>query len=177
MAKASPESVPADDAGREGGGTAAIRVRRARLTDLETVVRLRLALLREHGSHPIYGRLRPDAERRAREIFAMQLASAGETMFLAELGDTVVGILRCVESAASPLLDPPRYGYVSSVFVDPPARRRGVLKALLAAAEQWCTDRGMTEMRLHSVFGDDVSGTAWERMGFEPVEVVRLKKI
>lgn len=177
MAKASPESAPAAAAARQDPVTPPVRVRRARLTDLETVIRLRLALLREHGRHPIYGRLRPDAERRAREIFAMQLSSAGETMFLAELGDRVVGILRCVESAASPLLDPPRYGYVSSVFVEPPARRRGVLRALLSAAEQWCTDRGMTEMRLHSVYGDDVSGTAWERMGFEPVEVVRLKKL
>lgn len=177
MAKDSPEPGQAVAAGHAGGRAPAVRIRRARLADLDTVVRLRLSLLREHGAHPIYGRLRPDAERRARELFALQLGSAGESMFLAEVDDAVVGILRCVESAASPLLDPPRYGYVSSVFVDPAVRRRGVLRALLAAAEQWCTDRGMAEMRLHSVFGDEVSATAWEQMGFAPVEVVRLKKL
>lgn len=154
-----------------------VRVRRARPSDLDTVVQLRMALLHEHGTHPIYGRLRADAERRARTIFGAQLASPGEVMFLAEVDDQVVGILRCVESAASPLLDPPRYGYVSSVYVEPTARRRGVLRSLLAAAERWCADRGIDEMRLHSVVGDGVSGGAWDAMGFEPVEVVRMKKL
>lgn len=176
MAKASPERAarpaPARDA-TEG----AIPVRRARLADLETVVRLRLALLREHGDHPIYGRLRADAERRARDMFGAQLLAPGEVMFLAEQDARVVGILRCVESSASPLLDPPRYGYVSSVFVEPAARRRGILTALLTTAEQWCRERGLTEMRLHSIHGDDVATTAWEHMGFEPVEVVRMKKL
>jgi len=154
-----------------------VRVRRARLADLATVVRLRLALLREHGDHPIYSRLRPDAERRAREVFASQLTSTGEQMFLAEHEGAVVGILRCVESISSPLLDPPRYGYVSSVYVEPAQRRHGVLRALLAAAEEWCRQRGIVELRLHSVYGDPVSSTAWEHVGFEPVEVVRMKKL
>lgn len=161
----------------DGSVATSLRVRRARTADLDAVVRLRLALLREHGAHPIYGRLRPDVEPRARTIFAGQLASTGEVMFLAERDGDVVGILRCVESAASPLLEPPRYGYVSSVYVEPAARRQGVLRALLQAAERWCTDRGVMEMRLHSVVGDDVSGTAWDHMGFEPVETVRLKKL
>lgn len=176
MAKATRErgAVPgAPRAPVEGG----VRVRRARTADLEQVVRLRLALLREHGHHPIYGRLREDAERRARDVFASQLVAPGEVIFLAERGDAVVGILRCVESMASPLLEPPRYGYVSSVYVEPAARRTGVMTALVQAAEQWCTDRGLTEIRLHSVHGDAVSGTAWERSGFAPVEVVRLKKL
>ena len=176
MAKASPERAARPSA--TGSAAApAVHVRRARLSDLETVVRLRLALLREHRDHPIYGRLRPDAESRARDIFGSQLLSPGEVMFLAERGDRVVGILRCVESMASPLLQPPRYGYVSSVYVEPDARRAGVLTALLAEAERWCAERGLTEIRLHSVHGDDVAGTAWERMGFGPVEVVRMKKL
>lgn len=174
---ASPERTASRPAPVPAARRADVRVRRARLADLETVVRLRLALLREHGTHPIYGRLRPDAERRARDVFGAQLIAPGEVIFLAERGDRVVGILRCVESVASPLLDPPRYGYVSSVYVEPDARRSGVLGTLVAAAEQWCIERGLTEMRLHSVHGDDVAATAWERMGFGPVEMVRMKKL
>src|SRR3712207_6883246 len=41
--------------------------------------------------------------------------------------------------------------YVSSVFVTPGARRAGVLRALLERAVRWCEDRGLHEMRLHSV--------------------------
>lgn len=156
---------------------AAVKVRKARLADLDTVVRLRLSLLREHPDHPIYGRLKPDAERRAREVFAAQLGSLGETMFLAERDGRVVGIMRCVESMASPLLDPARYAYVSSVFVEAGERRSGVLRALLKEAEKWCAERGLTDMRLHSVAGDEVSEGAWAHLGFTPVETVRMKRL
>ncbi len=156
---------------------AAIVVRQARPDDLATVVALRLSLLREHGDHPIYGRLRGDAAHRARDLFAAQLDSPTEVMFLAERGGQVVGILRVVESGGSPLLHPARYGYVSSVFVTPSARRGGVLRALLDRAVAWCEDRRLDEMRLHSVAGDTVSEAAWDALGFEVVEYVRLKKI
>lgn len=156
---------------------AAVQVRRARFADLSTVLRLRLALLREHGDHPVYGRLKPDAERRARDIFAAQLAQPGETVFLAEIDDVAVGILRVVESLASPLLDPSRYGYVSSVYVVPERRRQGIMHRLLEAAEGWCRERALTEMRLHAVHGDPVSGAAWTHAGFDVVEEVRLKRL
>jgi GNAT superfamily N-acetyltransferase len=155
----------------------ALTIRRASRDDLPTVVALRLALLREHGEHPIYGRLRADAAQRARELFAAQLDSSSEVMFLAERGRRPVGILRCVDSTGSPLLHPTRYGYVSSVFVTPDARRGGVLRALLERAVRWCEERGLEEMRLHSVAGDAVSEAAWDALGFEVVEYVRLKRV
>jgi GNAT superfamily N-acetyltransferase len=155
----------------------AVTVRQAGAEDLGTVVALRLSLLREHSSHPIYGRLRADAAHRARDLFAAQLDSPNEIMFLAERAGQVVGILRCIESTGSPLLHPARYGYVSSVFVTPAARRAGVLRALLDRAVAWCEDRGLAEMRLHSVAGDAVSEAAWDALGFEVVEYVRLKRL
>ena len=176
-------AVPGRDARPAGAPPSSLRpprslvIRQASRADLSAVVALRLSLLKEHGKHPIYGRLRADAAQRARELFAAQLESAGEAMFLAEYGDQVVGILRCVESSGSPLLRPARYGYVSSVFVTPGARRRGVLRALLERAVRWCEDRGLDEMRLHSVAGDAVSEAAWDALGFEVVEYVRLKRL
>jgi GNAT superfamily N-acetyltransferase len=154
-----------------------ITVRRAGTADLDTVVKLRVALLREYASHPIYGRLRPDAERHARPLFAAQLASPLEAIFLAECAGEAVGILRCVETQASPLLLPERYAYVSSVYVVPAARRRGVLRALQAAAERWCRGRGLAEMRLHNVGTNDSARGAWDALGFEVVEQVRLRHL
>jgi len=109
---------------------ARIIVRRAIANDLDVVVALRIALLREYGEHPIYGRLRADAEKRARPMFATQLDSDHEVMFLAEEDGIAIGLIRCVESAASPLLIPDRYCYISSVYVRPEHRRRGVLRKL-----------------------------------------------
>ena len=152
-------------------------VRRATQADLDVVVELRLALLREYGDHPVYGRLRPDAESRAQQAFAAQLDSPSECVFLAEENGETVGLLRCVESVSSPLLVPDRYCYVSSVYVKPGMRRRGLLRALIQRASSWCEERGLTEMRLHNVGTRKSSAAAWDSLGFEVVEQVRLRKL
>lgn len=155
----------------------AIRVREAVPRDLDVVISLRLALLREHPEHPVYGRLRPDVRDRARELFSAQLRSTMEAIFLAETDGEVAGILRCVESVGSPLLEPARYAYVSSVFVQPAFRRRGVLRALLRAAERWCRARGLDQMRLHNVAGSKMAERAWSSLGFDVVEQVRVRDL
>ena len=156
---------------------AAPRVRPATPRDLDAVVALRLALLREHPDHPIYGRLRTEIDRRARELFAAQLRTRTETILLAELAGEVVGIVRCVESLGSPLLEPARYAYVSSAYVRPEARRRGVLRALMAEVERWCRARGLDQMRLHNVAGSKAAEGAWDALGFTIVEQVRVRAV
>lgn len=153
-----------------------VHVRRATLGDLPTIVDLRLALLRENGEHPVYGRLRADARERAFDVFGAQLRSPNEVIFLAEAAGAIVGIIRCVETLNSPLLHPDRYCYVSSVYVRPGARRGGVLKALLRRAGEWCRERDLTEMRLHNVPGGSASAV-WSASGFAVIEEVRRKEL
>jgi len=166
---------PRAESARHGAGD--VRVREATPRDLATVVALRLALLREHPEHPIYGRLRRDVTDRARELFAAQLRSPIEVIFLAEQEGEAVGVLRCVESLGSPLMEPARYAYVSSVYVRPESRRRGVLRALLGAAERWARARGLQQMRLHNVAGSMNAEAAWSALGFAVVEQVRLRDL
>jgi ribosomal protein S18 acetylase RimI-like enzyme len=154
-----------------------IVVREATRADLGTIVELRLALLRENASHPVYGRLRRDVEARAQALFSAQLDQPNETIFLAQRGRDVLGILRCVESAGSPLLHPSRYCYVSSVYVRPPARRAGILRALFDRATQWCSERGLDELRLHNIPSSQAASAAWDALGFEVVEHVRVRRI
>lgn len=154
-----------------------MRVRRATIEDLDSVVDLRLALLREYPDHPVYGRLRSDAELRARALFSAQLESANDVVFIAEMGERPVGLVRCVETVSSPLLLPERYCYVSSAYVRPEHRRRGVLQALIARAREWCDARGLSEMRLHNVGSRASAAAAWDALGFEVVEQVRLLRL
>ena len=155
----------------------ALSVRPAQLDDLESVVELRIALLREYGDHPVYGQLRRDATDRAFELYAAQLRSPHEKIFLAERSSRVVGILRCVDSPGSPLLHPDHYCYVSSVYVRPEERRHGVLRALLAAADAWCAERGIDEMRLHNSPTSEAAERAWSTLGFQIVEHVRRRPL
>ena len=152
-----------------------IAVRAAGLDDLNDIVELRLALLREYAHAPLYAQLRPDAEARARELFFSQLVAPNEAILLAERRGHVVGILRCVDTAGSPLVYPDHYCYVSSVYVLPDERRRGVLRALVAAAEQWCAERGISEIRLHNSTATPAAAEVWDAFGFEVVEQVRRR--
>ena len=179
--EATPRTIAGQNVGvpRRGtptSGQSSLRVRTATDADLPTIVEMRLALLRNHPDHPIYGRLRHDARERAYAVFGSQLRSPNEAMFLAERDGEVVGILRCVDTPNSPLLHPDKYCYVSSVYVRPAARRRGVLKALLQRARSWCTERGLSEMRLHNV-PSGVASAAWQAEGFTVVEEVRLRHL
>lgn len=153
------------------------RVRRATVNDLATVVALRLALLREYAKHPVYGRLHPEVEARARPLFEGQIKAADQAIFLAEREGQVVGIVRCADVKGSPLLLPDRYCYITSVFVRPEHRRHGVLAALMEQAEDWARSRGLTELRLHNSTLSDAARRAWDQQGFEVNEEVRLKHI
>jgi GNAT superfamily N-acetyltransferase len=70
---------------------------------------------------------------------------------------------------------PERYCYVSSAYVKGHTRRKGVLSALVDAAERWCDARGITEMRLHNASGVRLAEDAWSALGFEVVEQVRRR--
>jgi aminoglycoside 6'-N-acetyltransferase I len=160
-----------------GRGRSPITIREAASSDLPAIVALRIALLREHAHNTIYGRLRADAEARAEKLFAAQLRSPSEIIFLADVGGETVGVLRCIQSSGSPLLEPAQYAYVSSVYVLPRWREQGVLRALLAAADRWCAERGLDEMRLHNAADNPLANAAWEALGFEVVEHLRVRKL
>jgi GNAT superfamily N-acetyltransferase len=152
-----------------------LSVRPATLDDLDAIVELRLSLLREYHDHPFYARLRPNPRERAYELYHSQVMSPFETIFVAERAGQVIGVLRCVDTPTSPVLLPERYCYVSSVYVLPAERKRGVLRALLEAAEAWCEDRGLSEMRLHNSSFAPHARQAWQALGFEVVEEVRRR--
>jgi GNAT superfamily N-acetyltransferase len=154
-----------------------LAVRAATLGDLDTIVELRLALLREYRDHPFYARLRPDVELRAHELYRTQLTSPYETIFLAERAGRAVGVLRCVDTATSPVLLPERYCYVSSVYVVPDERRKGVLRALMTAAEHWCDEREIDEMRLNNSATSPEARLIWDALGFEVVEETRRRGV
>src|SRR5690606_37681937 len=110
-------------------------------------------------------------------LFADQLANRSEVTYLAEREGEVVGILRCMVAHNSPLLLPDRYGYIASVYVRPAARRRGVLRALMDAAERWCERRGLAELRLHNASDNALAEATWPALGFEVAEVLRVRTL
>jgi GNAT superfamily N-acetyltransferase len=158
-----------------GGGS--VQVHRATVDDVDAVIELRVALLREYRDHPVYGQLRPDAELRARPVFEQQLRAPDQVIFLAVSDGHAIGLVRCADVKSSPLLYPDRYCYVTSVYVRPEYRRQGLLSLLMEHAEFWARGRGLTEMRLHNSTMHGMARGAWDQLGFAVNEEVRLKRL
>src|SRR5258708_11736071 len=140
------------------------RVRRATVNDVGVVVARRVACLGESAKHPVYGRLHPDVEARARPLFEQQIKAVDQAIFLAEREGEVVGSVRCADVKGSPLLITDRYCYITSVFVRPGHRRHGVLGTLMEQAEDWARTRGLTELRLHNSTLNQEARSAWDQL-------------
>ncbi|HJR66532.1 MAG TPA: GNAT family N-acetyltransferase, partial [Gemmatimonadaceae bacterium] len=152
-------------------------VRPATMADAERIAELRLALLGEHRGNAIYSRLRRDAPARAIELTKDQLASDREAMFVATKDDQIVGLIRCIDQRGHRLLRPARFALISTVYVEPAVRRRGVLRSLMGAAIAWSRERGLTEMRLQNAADNPLAIAAWEALGFRVVEQIRLRPL
>jgi ribosomal protein S18 acetylase RimI-like enzyme len=156
---------------------ARIRVRQATLADAPRIAELRIALLQEHRKNAIYARLRRDAPARALSLTKDQLAAEGQVMFVAATDDTIVAVLRCIDQRGHRLLRPSRYALISTVYVDPTVRRQGVLRSLMDAAAEWSRARGLTEMRLQNAVDNPLALAAWNALGFEVVEQIRIRPL
>ena len=152
-------------------------MRPATLADAERIAELRLALLGEHKSNAIYSRVRRDAASRAVDITKEQLLSDREVIFVATADERVIGVLRCIDQRGHRLLRPARYALISTVYVEPNARRQGALRLLMDAAVGWSRERGLTEMRLQNAIDNPLALAAWEALGFRVVEQIRLRTL
>jgi GNAT superfamily N-acetyltransferase len=157
--------------------TTNVEVRRARAGDLDAVVAMRTALIESSRRNPLYQNLRSDFTEVARPLFASQLEDARCLTLIALHDDQPVGMLRLMLSSANPLHEPPRHGYVLSVYVEPAHRRSGVLSALMRQADAWCAQHGVAEMRLHCGVENKVGNAAWKALGFKAAEVLRVRRI
>ena len=145
-----------------------MRVRAATVRDVPAIAAMRLALITEerHGTP-----LPASAERRARRLSAVHVRGGGEITLLAVVGAQIVGTMRCTEAGGASVLSGDRHAAITSVFVRPGFRRRGVVRALLNAAEAWCQERAIAELRLHCAIDNADGNAAWSALGFVPWEV------
>lgn len=159
--------------GRLGGGSgtpfndhcSTITVRPAQLRDAAAWLQLRRALWPE-GSEAEH---REDIDRffagDAREPLAVLLAEdgAGCPVGLAELS-----IRAYAEGCGSN-----RVAYLEGWFVVPKARRSGVGRALIVAAEEWGCSQGCSEFASDAQPDNEVSAAAHRALGFIEVGLVR----
>jgi GNAT superfamily N-acetyltransferase len=152
-------------------------VRAATADDLTVIATMRLALLQEEAENPFFANPHPDSARRTLRLTQSELEMPGQVFLLATRGERAVGMLRCRAVQRTPLVADARQAVVTTVYVVPAERRKGVLRALVAAADRWCRKNDLPAMRLQCSLTNDVGQRAWESMGFLPAEVVYLRDV
>jgi GNAT superfamily N-acetyltransferase len=94
---------------------------------------------------------------------------AGFVSFLAFVDDEAVGLINCFEGfstfAAQPLLN------VHDIAVLASHRRRGIARALLAAAEEAAHQRGCCKLTLEVLSSNHTAMAAYAQQGFAPYEL------
>jgi GNAT superfamily N-acetyltransferase len=162
---------------RKAPASRVIVVRAATTDDLDAVMALRLALVREESRRVGRRTNARDMLARARHIYSLQLSNQEEATLLAFAATRAVGVLRCTISTDSSPAGAIRYAFLTSGYVVPSQRRRGVMHALLQAADAWCRTRALQEMRLQVQWENVVGNAAWDALGFAPHEVRRRRLV
>ena len=128
-------------------------------------LRLRCALWPEGSESEHASEITEFLEGRAREPLAVLVAEDG--------ADRLIG---CVELSVRGYAEgcrSDRVAYLEGWYVVPDARRRGVGRALIAAAEDWGRSLGCTEFASDAELTNDASAAAHLALGFTEVAQVR----
>ncbi len=105
-----------------------------------------------------------------------QVAQRG-AMFMAEADGHPVGWAFIVEEAGDLFVKDSerRYGFIAELFVEETARGAGHGRALIAACEDWSRGRGMTNLIIGVLSGNDKAAAVYHRDGFAPYNLFMRK--
>src|SRR5262245_17104261 len=136
-----------------------MQVRLLRASDLERTTEL----LRQLGYHMSLSEV---ASR-----IANVTASDAHYAAVAVAGEKLLGLVHVFER---PALERPCQAVVQSLVVDEGARRTGVGRELMIAAEAWARLRGLQHLVLHTRIDRDHARAFYERLGYQRAATAHL---
>jgi aminoglycoside 6'-N-acetyltransferase I len=105
-------------------------------------------------------------------FFRGQLAEPLAVLLAEDAAGLVVGLAELSIRPQAEGCDSDRVAYLEGWFVVPEARRRGVGRALVAAAEEWGRSQGCREFASDAESANVVSAAAHRALGFKAVGLV-----
>jgi diamine N-acetyltransferase len=128
----------------------AVVIRRAIDADIDSLLAMLRALDELHTARLPHVFDAAARESRSRDFVAGLVAGSGSAVFVADVGGQVGGVVvaKLRETPAHPLLVRRRFGEIDDLFVAEGARRRGVGRMLIHAAEEWVRESGVDSVEL-----------------------------
>lgn len=140
-------------------------IRPARPDDADAWLRMRRALW------PEYGTSYHDTE--VEKYFAGQLRMPLEVLVALDEHGSAIGFAELSIRPYAEGCETDHVAFLEGWYVDARARRHGVGRALVEAAEHWARAQGCTEFASDALVENDVSTRAHLALGFSEVEVIR----
>lgn len=147
-------------------------IRMAKREDIPTLAELELVLPRHSQASPVFSPLEPPSLEEARAELESDWGDPKYTIFVAEHEGRVigssVGVALEISSGHSPIMRPPRAGFLGFAAVLPEARGLGAGRALGEAVLAWTRDAGYdwatTDWRSTNL----EAARTWPTLGFRP---------
>lgn len=150
-----------------------ITIRAATLLDAETLIRHRRMMWLDMGRQGEENFA--VMEMAAREYFQTALPDGSYRGFVAmNPTNEVVGGVGVVVSPWPGQLGSrlPKRAMILNMYVEREYRRRGIARALMEKAIEWCRENGFSNVGLHA---SEEGRPLYEKLGFEPTNEMRLK--
>ena len=144
-------------------------IRLAQDRDIDALVGLRLALWPGEALEVRRAEVTANLARAGRDIATFVAEEAGEVIAFAEVTLRRDHVNGCETTPVA---------FLEGIFVRPEQRRRGVGRALVAAAEEWGRAQGCRELASDAQLANDASRGFHGRAGFEETaRVVYFRKV
>ncbi len=149
-------------------------IRAGRREDAEAAARLWMQSAEEHTGHdPVYATA-PGAEKTMRRFLADLARNGYAFVFVATVGDRMVGFVSGELREGSPTFLPKTWASVDDVFVHPEHRNRGIGRALIASVEGWARRKGANGVSLQVAAANGRGRKFYEDLGFREISVYEV---
>lgn len=154
-----------------------MQIRKAKLSDIEQVVKLSLMMQRYHVAFDSNFALTKNAAEELAPFLKRWLRSRKKLFLVAEEDKKIVGYTLAMLSMRPPIFKHRKYGFITDVFVSAKYRNRGITKGMLEGTYTWLRKHGVKEAVLTVHAMNKLGITVWEKEGFETVFLRKRKLI
>jgi GNAT superfamily N-acetyltransferase len=152
-------------------------IRRGRREDLRALAVIWRELMDLHAKIDDYYVVRPDGPDLFADYAARSMRSEDARVFVVDKTGAVVGFALAHVTQLPPVYRLPRIGVISDIAVASGHRRGGAGRALVTAALEWFTSRGLDRVAANMVPANPQALGFWDAMGFDVLSEYRVRRI